>query len=189
MLKPVLTKRDFVRRYERGEFGNRSPTWSTLEDWIKDRKPNRLYHVRNRIAGEKTWYNVPTDQVPIRWTEATSEFGTSQLYISEMAPTELTLFQGEVKLEPSHQGSPVGTYLRYTTVKMPMRDALREEEMHAEGVLALGLLHLYLDPTSYEWLQHLLNSYPEHIIEFSTYATNWGTIPSLNTVIWEVRKY
>ena len=76
MTKPVLTKKDFVRRYARGEFGNASPTWSTYWDWMQSKhwvgQQRQLYHIRNRIAGEKTWYDVPPTLMAWTWSEATN---------------------------------------------------------------------------------------------------------------------
>lgn len=184
-IRPVLTKLDFVRRYEAGEFGNASPTWNTLQDWICDPTPRngKLYHVRNRVTGARTWYNLNAGDVPKAWCDASGDYGDSNLYISEMAPTHLTLLQGEVRQSERHLD------LRYTTVRKPMRDALREEERHAQGIIAVEILRSRLCSNSYDWLTYLLELYPEHIIEFSTYGTYWGTVPFYNTVYWEVRMY
>lgn len=100
-----------------------------------------------------------------------------------MAPTEKTLFQGEV------MRCPGGLYLKYTTVAKPMRDAFEEETKHAVGVEALVLLTEFLCPNSFDWMEVLFEHYPDHAIEFSTYSTNWGTLPNFNTLFWEIRKY
>lgn len=193
MKDPVLTKRDFVRRYAAGEFGNASPTWDTLSDWEKDWLPSYVvpvdlsqrFHIRNRIAGGATWYDLFMLDVPYVWHEVALNSGLSksQLYISEMAPTDKTLIQGEV------MEAPQGLYLYYTQVKKPMRDALKQESKGVDGLLAFGLLKQYMCANSIDWLYHLLREYPEHVIEFSTFSTNWGTLPRFNTVFWEVRKY
>ena len=187
--RPVLTKVDFVERYAAGEFGNASPTWNSLEEWKADH-PNpqglvdSLYHIRNRVAGASTWYNVTDISVPCYWRQAIERgYHPSQLYISQMAPTKLTLFQGEV------QRGIWGCDLLYTTVQKPMRDALREQSTSINGVLALFLLRRFLCSNSYEWLQHLLDTYEDHVVEFSTYSVEWGTVPGYNTVFWEVRRY
>jgi hypothetical protein len=66
--KPVLSKRDFVRRYSQGEFGNASPTWNHVSDWGRAGYKG-LVHIRNRIAGEQTWYDVPYHLVLDTWIE------------------------------------------------------------------------------------------------------------------------
>lgn len=182
---PVLSKRDFVRRYSAGEFGNASPTWQGYDDWVlrDSRFHSGLFHIRNRVAGAQTWYDVPTERMAVSWEQATRLFDPSQLYISAMAPTAQTLFQGEVQQSERYLD------LRYTTVRKPMRDALREREHSVSGILAIQLLRHYLCGNSFEWLLLLLQRYPHHVIEFSTFAVKWGTVAGFNTVFWEVRMY
>lgn len=183
MTKPVLTKVDFVRRYAAGEFGNASPTWNTIEEWLKSGY-RELVHVRNRVAGGLTWYNVAYDCVIDTFKRALVKgCPPEQLYISAMCPTEKTLFQGEV------QQSERGLDLHYTTVAKPMRDALKEWSKSEHGATAAMMVEYYLCPNSLEWLQHLLREYPNHVIEFTTLSVNWGTLPGYNTIFWECRAY
>lgn len=186
MAQPVLYKADFVRRYAAGEFGNHSPTWDSIAEFVAAGRhcDSRLYHLRNRVAGATTWYNLTGLSVPYYWNRAV-QLGhrPSRLYISEMAPTAATLLQGEV------QRGIWGLDLYYTTVRKPMRDALREWARQARGIIALAILQRFLDPSSYAWLEHLLDTYPGHAIEFSTYDCCWGTVSGRNTVWWEVRRY
>lgn len=183
---PVLSKKDFVLRYQKGEFGNCSPTWDNPSQVRADGYPG-LLHIRNRVAGGPTWYNVWSDQLDDMWRLSLATegvLGESQLYISAMAPTEKTILQGEV------MRSEGGLYLYYSTVVAPMRDALRTEAKEARMVTALGLLSSALCPNSYDWLMILLDRYPDHVVEFSAYSTKWGTLfPKFNTCFWEVRLY
>lgn len=185
--KPVLTKKDFVRRYEANEFGNRSPTWNNLEEMEKEQvlecaSNEDLYHVRNRVAGGETWYNVQANDLANVWRAACNNLGSQNLYISQMAPTHRTTIQGEI----SYIDGKLSLY--GTTVKLPMRDALKQCSWTVYGLVAVSLLRRYMDEYSYEWVQHLLDSYPDHVVEFSCYNRKFGTL-NLNTVIWEVRKY
>lgn len=184
---PVLTKHDFVRRYARGEFGNASPTWNNYREWWEDWQPDgwetALYHVRNRVAGGRTWYNVGGCRLGEVWDYACSLYQPSQLYISAMCPTELTTLQGEVRRSERYLD------LTYTTVAKPMRDALAESTQYASGVLAVSLLRSHMNPKSYDWLQELFDRYPDHVVEFTCLDTCWGTLPGYNTIFWEVRSY
>ena len=184
MHPPVLSKVDFVRRYAAGEFGNASPTWDTLSDFERRAPHSGRYHIRNRVAGGQTWYDVPWNQVYFKWrTLIKVGVRPLSLYISAMAPTEKTLIQGEV------QQGIWGPELYYSTIAKPMRDALREEAHQVIGIVAILLLQTYLCPKSQEWLEYLLREYPDHVVEFSTYSVEWGTVPGFNSVWWEVRKY
>lgn len=177
---PVLTKGDFVQRYRLGEFGNAAPTWDTLAAFLKSGYRG-LVHLRNRKANGPTWYDVLACDVE---TQATTLIAKGHdIYFSGMAPTEHTLFQGEVQQSIHHLD------LYYSTVRKPMRQSLIEGGKQVRGLEAYCLLRHYLDPSSYEWFEHLLISYPEHVLEFSTYSMKWGTVPNRNTVWWEVRRY
>lgn len=183
--EPILTKKDFVQRYGKHEFGNCSPTWNNFESWNKDnlgRNKLSAFHIRNRVAGGITWYDVRKYEMFDKWSDACSLVGKENLYISAMCPTEKTVLQGEV------MQSEKGLYLFYSQVAKPMRDALREEAHEATGLKAKFLLEQYLDWNSLDWLYGLLNRYPEHVIEFTTLSVKWGTIPGYNTLFWEVRK-
>lgn len=187
---PVKTKADFVRRYLAGEFGNRAPSWETVEDYLRDDYVGPV-HLRNRVAGGPTFYDVPNQgairQVHTQALMAGAEPGS--FYVSAMAPTEKTAIQGEV-MQSEPDGERSGLELYYTRVKKPMREALREEADRVWGVTSSGLLRAYMDVNSYEWLQTLIDRYPGHVIEFSTYWTKWGSLfPHYNTVFWEVRLY
>jgi len=180
---PVLTKRSFVNRFRTGEFGNRGPMWDTIGDFLDDGCKG-LIHIRNRVAGGPTWYDIPAELVEVTYRDITlMGIPGSQLYFAAMAPTEKTVLQGEVIQSVN------GIELFYTQVAKPMRDALRENAKQISGILALETLKFFLDPSSFDWMQILLERYEGHVIEFSTYGCCWGTIPNRNTVVWEVRMY
>lgn len=185
--RPVLTKTSFVKRYQLNEFGNRSPTWNSWEefweDWQEDGWEDALYHIRNRVAGAQTWYNVLGSEVGDTWLEATKLFEPSQLYISAMCPTERTVIQGEV------MRSTNSLELFYSTVKKPMREALKERSRAVSGIMANLILKAYLPPNDLDWLMGLLDRYPDHVVEFTTLDVEWGTVSNFRTLYWECRKY
>lgn len=186
---PVKTKTDMVQRYARGEFGNCSPTWNSPSELFTD-KPNRrgednltLYHIRNRIVGGQTWYNVPRIYLLDKWQEHRLSWPPqpdANFYISEMAPKHL--LNGE--LMRTHEG----LVLFYSTVQKPMRDSLREGGREAKGLTAKFILQHYMNQRSYDWTMLLLDRYPDHVIEFTVVDRCWGTVPGFNTLFWEVRK-
>jgi len=178
-MQPVKTKRDFVRRYLLNEFGNRGASWSTLLKFSNEPMFG-LFHLRNRIAGGATHYNLSYEQIVKLW-KSTNDPGS--WYCTAMAPTDKTLIQGEV------YQSYKGLELFYSCEKLPMREALAKSSKQVEGILSVSLLRYYLCPNSYEWLQHLLDTYSGHVVEFSSYSVEWGTLPGFNTVVWEIRSY
>jgi len=184
----VLTKTNFVARYNTGEFGNRSPTWDSYSDWRQNHEPcayrEPMFHLRNRVIGGPTIYNVtPMMMGTMMRCMFSKGVANENIYISEMCPTEGTTIQGEV------MRSPQGLYLFYSTIKKPMRDALRERGQEATGLKAKMLLQHHLNQRSYDWLELLLDRYEDHVIEFTALSESWGTVPGFNTLFWEVRKY
>lgn len=182
-MKSIKTKKDFVRRYQRGEFGNMPLTWDSLEEFRASVYPN-LVHLRNRVAGGRTWYNIHPRHVGVVWQVAARQYGASNLYISEMGPGDkYRSLQGEVQQSEQH------LTLTYTFLQKPLRTALLEDLHTTHGVNATQLLRRHMDASSWDWLNILLNEYPYHVIEFSTYTKYWGTLPRHNTLFWEVRDY
>lgn len=182
MRSPVLSKTDFVRRYIRGEFGNGPRTWIDLEQFIREADPNGLYHLRIARTGYPlTLYNVPYQNVTSAYEELRQHLQPDEIYISEMGPERLKVFQGELIQSPDW-------FLKYNNLPMPMRHAFAIQTRYATGLTARFLMRAYLDAESYDWLEYLLEEYPDHVIEFSTYSVKWGT-KNWNTVFWEVRKY
>ena len=190
VIEPVTCKHDFVRRYAAGEFGNASPTWQSFLEWSSCSPWERfghgqLYHIRNRIAGEETWYNLTAAILGRIWNTAAKKYGVGDLYISAMAPHHLNLLQGEV------MEGPWGWSLYYAPgcKGLPMRDALAFNPLTLQGLQAKLLIRQAMNDLSFEWLEHLLATYDEHVVEFSVFSTCWGTVPGYNTVFWEVRRY
>lgn len=182
---PVLNKKDFTRRYRKGEFGNASPTWDSVEEWKNlHEKPKGMYHLRNRIRGGPTFYDLDEWQViPYYNTQIVEGDNPENYYLSLMCPTEHTLIQGEVMQDVG------GLKLFYSTVTKPMRQALKEQSQTICGIIAVSVLKYYLCPNSWEWLNVLLDRYPGHVVEFTTLGCEWGTVPNFNTLWWEVRLY
>jgi hypothetical protein len=182
-LKPVLRKVDFVRRYSAGEFGNRSPTWNNFSEYCTSGYSG-LIHLRNRVANGPTFYNVSFEEAVDKYAEVLSQgVKPADIYVSAMAPEHHKVFQGEV-----FRGLR-GYSLFYSCLPVPMREGLAADGKQVYGATAYILLKDFLCSRSYEWLEYLLETYPDHVVEFSTYEREWGTDPGFNTVFWEVRKY
>lgn len=181
-MRPVLTKRDFTERFIRSEFGNHSPTWGTLTKFLADDPPDVLYHLRNRVAGGETFYNTPRRHVEEVWR---SRADPSSWYCSRMVPPEV---EQTLKIQGEVQQGPWGLDLLYTTIKKPMRWALAEWSQRLVGLQARLLLQSKMEVSSWEWLNHLLEEYEGHIVEFSTYGISWGTL-NQSTIWWECRLY
>lgn len=180
MPKPVLTKSNFVYRYQQGEFGNHAPTWLTLQDFMLSKYPG-LVHLRNRVAGGQTFYNLHPKHAESVWLHAEAQ---SQWYCSAMAPHRFNLFQGEL-----HDGIWGWNLYGSFAKGLPMRDALAKSGRSYSHTQAKAIIDRFFNSASKAWIEYLLDTYPKHVIEFSAFSKCWGTVPGENVVIWEVRLY
>lgn len=187
---PVLTKKDFAARYCKGEFGNMPPTWTTLEGFLaRDESLGLdLFHLRNGVTpGGTTYYKQTAAEIEERWPTIANP---GDWFVSAQIPERVErrlLVQGEVCRVTN--GPEVGLALYYSRVPSPMREALATEAKQVYGVTSSMILRASMCPNSYEWLQVLLDRYPFHVVEFSSYDCNWGQLPNFNSIVWEVRAY
>jgi hypothetical protein len=181
MAEPVLTKVDFTARYAAGEFGNHTRTWATGEEALASNSPGP-FHIRNKVAGGVTYYNIKRWDMPSAWKDAVARQPAELWYCSEMAPSAATVFQGEIMRGVG------GLQLTYNMEPLPMREGMAVGQKTAQGLQAKLLMEHYLDPSDWEWVEHLLDEYEGHVVEFSTYSVSCGTL-NRRTVIWEVRSY
>ena len=180
---PVLTKRDFYRRFCAGEFGNHSPTWSTLDEYQQSRYDKPIA-IRTFRQGSRCDYMIPQDQVVDRYHSFLADgYAPNELNYSAQCPEEDKLLQGEVCQ------SPRGLEFFGSTSLEPMRVALTTAGFRCHGLTAHSWIKTHMCPNSWEWLQILLSRYPGHVIEFTTLRYNWGVLPRFNTLFWETRFY
>lgn len=188
--RPVLDKRDMTERWARGEFGNKLRVWSSFEAWSRDLAAGRwpadqTITIRSyEPSSPFCRYDVETHEAADVYIEFVQRGAApDSLYVNEAATIDhLLVLQGEVRRGVG------GLDLRYSTVKKKMRDALRLGEQNAHGLRAKVILDHFLDATSREWLDHLLDEYPDHVVEFSTWSQPQGEL-GWNTIFWEVRLY
>lgn len=184
--RPVLNKKDFVKRYNKGEFGNRSPTWNTFNDFkLVKHDPHQKVHLRNRVRSGKTFYDIEARSVEATLQHMVEEYGEDphNIYFSYMAPTEKTLIQGELAIR--HEGLEL--FCSYEP--LTMRSALRSSGLTLKGLTAKMEIDRLLTHDDSKWLVSLAEKFEDHVVEFSAYSEPFGIIPGSKTCIWEVRKY
>ncbi len=177
-------KIDFYHRYLRGEFGNRPRTWAWWHE-LRDSDYHGRVTLRDVTRGGTCVYNVHVDDLRNgKWPEAFASRKHCIRTNESMSDEHLTI-QGNVWL--SHKGLE----LEYSCEPgIGHRQAVKQPYVRsAEGLTAKGLLSRFLDPSSLEDLQELLQTHSEAVIEFSTYRVPVGVLPHRNTVFWEVRAY
>lgn len=165
----------------KGLFGNKLKSWDSVDDFLRDSYKGTISVRYKGLAGQFCYYNV-TNINPII-DEIIHKGGKREnIIINESAPDEFLTIQGELTR------NEYGLYLFYSTKKGKMRDCLKNG-LSSKGLKVNIMLKHYLTPNSYEDIMELLDLYPDHIIEFSTYNKCIGDCVGRNTLIWEVRKY
>jgi len=187
----IRSKEAFFILYNHGLLGNRPKIFKNLtaamsSDW------DGTFTIRVAIPGWKGMYEVKKEDLA-RSVELLCAQGVSEDKISfnQSMPDGELLLQGEIIdiTDDESRGLKSGIHLTYTHVKKPMKEALKEKTLHAHGPDVIRLLRRFLNEKSQRELQDLVNSFPNHAIEFSTYGVEVGDKPGRNTVFWEVRMY
>lgn len=181
---PVLSKKNFYKRWRDMEFGNRGHSWDTLREAMAS-EVGGLFAIRYKTPGSK-WmrYNIPKQDLKAVADEFLADGAKEHLLeYSPMQDDSHIRLQGEVQLD--HRG----LCLLYSTEKLPMRQALAKSPRNATGATAASVLRWACDDASFTDISDLLERYPAHVVEFSSYGRSVGVIPNRNTIIWEVRLY
>ncbi len=168
--------------YLKGLFGNKLKSWKSVDDFLKDDfKGSVSIRYKGSIPGQFCYYNVIDVETKVK--EIIANGGEiDRIIINESAPDEYLTIQGELTRNEN------GLYLFYSTLKGKMRDCMTKA-VSEKGLKVKLLLNRYLTPNSYDDIMDLLDLYPDHVIEFSTYSKCLGDCNGRNTLIWEVRKY
>lgn len=168
--------------YKKGKFGNKVRTWYSIDEFKKENYSGSVtIRYKGAVGGLYLAYDVK--DVDKKINEFVSQGAKKNLFvINESGPDDEVLIQGEIMRNTS------GYSLFYSLEKGKMRDCLKKGEQ-IEGLNAKLLMQKYLTPNSLEDIMELLDEYPGHIVEFSTYDKNLGDCSARNTVIWEVRNY
>lgn len=178
----ITTKYINYKLYNQGLFGNKLRTWNSIDEFIESGyKGSVSIRYKGKSAGKFCYYNVTNIQTIIK--DILDKGGSRDLImINESAPDEYLTIQGEITR------NEYGLYLYYSTLKGKMRDCMKYA-ISSEGLKVKLLLEHYLTPSSYDDIMDLLDKYPDHTIEFSTYSKCLGDCVGRNTIIWEVRSY
>jgi hypothetical protein len=165
-MKMITSKREMYEALIRGDFGNTLPVWTDLDAFRKAGVTGKC-GIRSNKPGGDCYYNIPANDV--------GEFFENGMIISQMAPDEKLLLQGEFNINSRH--------LYYSKAQVPMRLALLNFGKYAHGAMAMHLLRTYLNPSSIADFEVLMEQYPESVIEFGAYDIDLGTVPGRNTIM------
>jgi len=177
-------KREFISRFNEGEFGNKPRIWTEWTD-LRDSDYSGKVTIRHKEPNGPCFYEIYAEDL----RRGRLPKGCDELYMchfNESMPDDLLSIQGNIYTFDS------AIRLTYSTKPgLRFREAVTYPYgKFADGLLAHSLLKFYLSPSDYEDLNYLLDTYDDcKVIEFSTYRVNVGVLPNRKTVWWEVRNY
>lgn len=206
----IKTKREFLDLYQSDKLGNKIRSWPTLKALEASDYKGRVT-IRSRQRSWKTLYNISIGEAHYQVVYN----GGNDYYFNESAPDDRLILQGEYwndhtrYLMYSRASLPMKDALALPLGQHDLtpyfteaykrgwveKDWLKccpnggQERFQAEGLRAEMLLKASMNTNSWEDFQILRDEYPGHIIEFSCYDCELGSIPGRNTLVWEVRKY
>lgn len=174
------------RRYAEGFYGNKLRVWSRAELLKSGYKGLVALRYNGRAGGT----NYPKYCTLVGVPEALELFNEwvrlgakpDLIFFGEAAPDHDLLIQGELMQSAEHYA------LFWTRSTRTDRGAF-ETAQQTYGLRALALLRTHMTPASFEDVQELLDLFPDHVIEFSTYRYTLGCCRGRNTIVWEVRNY
>lgn len=178
----ITSKSEFFKLWKLNVLGNRTNLWDNEIDAFDSGKPEIGFREIGK-AGGGAWEKVPRDQVL-----DTAEYWRSQgrkFVMDDGCPDWCRTLQGEICR--THRG--LEGFLD-TTGKLPMRPAIAAGHMKSYSyVMVSYLLNKFMDPSSRDDIEMLLEMYPEATIEFSSFSIDVGVMSNRNTLLWEVRNY
>jgi hypothetical protein len=179
----IVSKREFFRLWEAGVLGNRTMLWRDIDDAMASGCPLIGFREMGR-AGGGAWALVGRDDardMAMVWKKAGRQF-----IMDNSVPNERSVLQGEV----CRTFCGLESYLAIGRALPPMRISMREgRHQHFGYVQTTALLTHFMDPSSRDDLDALLELYPEATVEFTTFDVNVGHLPGRNTIFWETRNY
>ena len=182
----LSSKAKFYEQFNRGLLGNKLRSFELPEAVPDGVQRPEMIMLRSVVQPQVPIYAGKTGKMLKLWKSLPA--GCYQA--NETAPDEFATLQGEI-LELPGFGLYLGAFARerkHIGEMIQHREAMKRA-VDYRNLSARTVLRHYLSPASYDDVQEVLELYPEHVIEFSTYAKNLGNRPGRNTIIWEVRKY
>ena len=181
----ILYKSEYYALYEAGFFGNKARTWGSYDEIIKSGY-NGTVSMRSKkgINRKMVRYRCPINEIQeeiMRWQK--NGHPKEAIGFNESMPDEYLTIQGEL------MRTDTGLFFLYSTLKETMNTSLEKESFRCWGLEALSLVRAHISPASLSDMESILETFPNDIIEFSSYSVPVGDIPGRNTVIWEVRGY
>ena len=180
----IRSKNQFFSAWEAGLLGNRTRLWRRPEDAASASGVIEIGFRELGAAGGGKWQRVPQSEVLA--TAAQWEREGRKFIMDDGVPNERSVMQGEV----CRTIRGLESFLAVGHGLPPMRQSIAQGLHHTYGYIATkAILDQYMDPSSRDDLDMLLELYPDATIELACFDVEVGNIPHRRVMFWEVRDY
>jgi hypothetical protein len=176
----ILNKAKMYELLEKGLLGNHLRIFRTDEE-LREGGVGESIGVRCVGAPGGAFYYSKSVKDAIRLANMLRVRGITVVY-QVSAPDHLRTIQGEVCYAEGL------LCLTYSTAKAHMREALKTAKT-VFGYEARAILNAYVDPSSMDDIELVLDTYKDHVVEFTSFSCCVGGLKGRNTCIWECRCY
>lgn len=186
----IGSKRKFYELWHAGVLGNRPQTYFDVEVALRD-GATRLGFRQIGIAGGGAFaildkkelgslFKPQVRALAIEWERC----GRKYCLDSAVPNSRVTLLGELVRTTRGLEG-----FLGVRT-GLTMRESIAKGLVRPTSpITTMALLDQFMDPSSRDDVNGLLELFPDHVIEFACFPENVGVLPHRNTIIWEVRAY
>jgi hypothetical protein len=179
----IRSKREFYQLWEEGYLGNRTRLFHTLDEALASGASRVGF--REITQGGGKWERAERpEQIPEiyhRWVVDGKPF-----IMDDGVPNHRSRMQGEMCR--TFEGIQGVIALGYGLPPMRLSIAQGLHTQYARVAVRI-LMQQFMDPSSQDDIDILLDLYPDATIEFTCFDVNVGHLPGRNTMIWEVRNY
>lgn len=184
----VDSKTKMYRLLRQGEFGNTFKNYTSVREVMNSDLKQISVRYSDRSKNGKSFFEV-TDKEHLnsvieKFVKNGAERGKICFNNGDFSLQKKIVIQGELcEIDGMLE-------LAFSTREgITLREATNRGLKRTCGLTVKYMLQHYLWPSDYDWLFELLDKYPGHVIEFTTFSIPVGVIRNRCTVIWEVRKY
>lgn len=186
----INNKREFYKLWREGVLGNRTNLYDSFEEAAKAQahKPwdKQRYGFREigRSGGGKWELGTNFYDAKLtadRWIKEGRKF-----IIDDSVPNHKSLMQGEVCRTEKGLQSFLAIGYGLKPMRLTMAAGLHKHRGYLETRL---LLEKFMDASSRDDLDQLLELYPDSAIELTCFDIKVGHFPNRNTIFWETRNY
>lgn len=200
----IRSKKEFFDLWKAGVLGNRTLLSEDLDEALSWNTKHIGFREIGKAGGGK-WELATRDDAPKVFAQWKSEY--RQFIMDGGVPNDKSTMQGEVcrtelglqsflcvrdeLMQRYYVEAFDGTELVLALPGLPpMRRTIAAGwHRHRHYLETRMLLARYMDPSSRDDLDMLLEQYPDATVEFTCFSVNVGVFPHRNTIFWEVRNY